>query len=74
MAPQIELPRVTQPADEAEVMHEQLDYLIEHAAEAGQCGCSECQRYARVRAALLSIFDEREKTNLVVMPVLARTA
>ena len=54
------LPRVPEPADESEVMREQLEYLITHAAEAGICGCSECQRYLRVRSLLLEIFSEPE--------------
>jgi hypothetical protein len=37
------------PADEVDVMLEQLEYLIEHVAEKGICGCSECQRFPRVR-------------------------
>jgi hypothetical protein len=53
------LPAVPRPADVADVLHEQLDYLIDHAS-AGPCGCSECQRYLRVRSALLEIFGEPE--------------
>jgi hypothetical protein len=52
--------RIQEPADESDVMHEQLGYLIEHAAERGICGCSECQRYYRVRSLLLEIFSEPE--------------
>ena len=58
MAPQMEIPRVPEPADEADILLEQLEYLMAHAAEAGQCGCPVCQRYSRVRAILLEIFDE----------------
>lgn len=70
MAPQAELnrsaaidgavnrARVLEPADESEVMREQLEYLIIHTAGHGLCGCSECQRYVRVRALLLEIFSE----------------
>jgi hypothetical protein len=54
------LPAVPKPADVADVLHEQLDYLIDHASESGTCGCSECQRYFRVRSALLEIFGEPE--------------
>jgi hypothetical protein len=54
------LPAVPEPADVADVLHEQLDYLIDHASERGTCGCSECQRYLRVRSALLEIFGEPE--------------
>ena len=68
MAPQVELPRVPAPADEADVMREQLEYLIEHAAEAGPCGCSDCQRYQRVRAILLEIFGEPQCAKVVTMP------
>jgi hypothetical protein len=59
MAPQIaELQRVPEIADENDVMREQLEYLIEHATRETQCGCAECQRYLRVRALLLEIFQE----------------
>jgi hypothetical protein len=51
------LPRVLEPADESDVMREQLEYLIGHAGR-GVCGCSECQRYLRVRSLLLEIFGE----------------
>jgi len=40
------------------VMREQLEYLMDHAAH-GFCGCGECQRYLRVRTALLEIFRDR---------------
>lgn len=53
----VSLPRISEPADENDVMREQLEYLIAHAAE-GACGCSACQRYLRVRSALLEIFNE----------------
>jgi hypothetical protein len=52
------LPRVPEPADESDVMREQLEYLIGHATERGTCGCSACQRYLRVRSLLLEIFSE----------------
>ena len=52
------LARVPEPADESDVMREQLEYLIGHATERGACGCSECQRYLRVRSLLLEIFSE----------------
>ena len=55
------LPRVAEPADESDVMREQLEYLIGHATEPGACGCSECQRYLRVRSLLLAIFSEPER-------------
>jgi hypothetical protein len=52
------LPRVLEPADENDVMREQLEYLIDHAAGREACGCSDCQRYLRARALLLEIFGE----------------
>jgi hypothetical protein len=54
----LHLPRVSKPADENDVMREQLEYLIGHVADRGLCGCSECQRYLRVRGYLLEIFSE----------------
>ena len=56
----LSLARLPEPADESDVMREQLEYLIGHAAERRVCGCSECQRYLRVRALLLEIFSEPE--------------
>ena len=56
----LSLPRVPEPADESDVMREQLEYLIAHTSERGNCGCSECQRYLRVRSLLLEIFSEPE--------------
>ena len=55
------LPKVAEPADESDVMREQLEYLIGHATEPGACGCSECERYLRVRSLLLEIFSEPER-------------
>jgi hypothetical protein len=52
----LNVPRAPGPVDEADVVREQLEYLIEHVAEKGSCGCSECQRFLRVRSALLEIF------------------
>jgi hypothetical protein len=52
------LPRVTQPADEADVMCEQFEFLLDHVAEGGLCGCPACQRYVRTRAILLEVFGE----------------
>jgi len=54
----LNLPRVPEPADENDVLRDQLEYLIGHAAAEGTCGCSDCQRYLRVRSALLEIFSE----------------
>jgi hypothetical protein len=55
------LPRAPEPADESDVLREQLEYLIAHTTEPGACGCSECQRYLRVRSLLLAIFSEPER-------------
>jgi hypothetical protein len=54
------LARVPEPADESDVLREQLEYLIGHATERASCGCSECQRYLRVRSLLFEIFSEPE--------------
>lgn len=40
-----------------EVMLEQLEALIEHCG-GGYCGCSECDRYRRVRRILLEPFGQ----------------
>ena len=75
MAPQLELERIPEAADESDILCEQLDYLIEHRAEGVQCGCSECQRYLRVRTILLEIFDEPARGNVQeIGPELARAA
>jgi len=75
MAPQVELQRVTEPADEADILREQLDYLIDHAARGAECGCAACHRYLRVRAILLEIFQEPQATKVREIPTaLARAA
>ena len=75
MAPQLELSRIPEPADETDILREQLEYLIEHAAGNTQCGCSECQRYLRVRSALLEIFAEPPRAKVQeIAPQLARAA
>ncbi len=74
MAPQVEQARVPEPAVETEVLREQLDYLIEHATRNEACGCSECQRFARVRTALLEIFAEPPKANVHQMGTFAKAA
>ena len=56
----LNLPRVPDPANEDDVLREQLEYLIAHMAERGACGCPECLRYLRVRSVLLEIFSEPE--------------
>jgi hypothetical protein len=65
----LSLPRVPEPADACDVMREQLEYLIAHATEQGICACYDCQRYLRVRSALLEIFSEPEPQ--VVQPLTA---
>lgn len=53
-----ESPQLVPQAPVAEVMREQLDYLLDHVSP-GLCGCAECQRYQRVRAILLEVFRDR---------------
>jgi len=70
----LNLPRVLEAADENDVMREQLEYLIGHTADRGLCGCSECQRYLRVRALLLEIFSEpapQQMAATVTLPMAA---
>src|ERR1035441_9206623 len=75
MAPQVELQRIPEPADETDILREQLDYLIEHTARNAQCGCSACQRYLKVRSALLEIFGGPPRTNVQeIAPRLAKGA
>jgi hypothetical protein len=50
-------PRVVVAADADDVIREQLEFLIEHA-QAGDCGCPQCDRYHRARALLLEAFAE----------------
>jgi phenylpyruvate tautomerase PptA (4-oxalocrotonate tautomerase family) len=52
------VPGASEPTDANNVMREQLEYLINHIAEQGICGCSQCQRYLRTRSVLLEIFNE----------------
>jgi hypothetical protein len=74
MAPQVEVQRMPEPADETDILREQLEYLIDHTARNAQCGCSECQRYLRARAALLEIFAEPPRANVREMVRLAKAA
>jgi len=75
MAPQVEQQRIPEVAAEADILREQLDYLISHSNGNAQCGCSECRRYGRVRAALLEIFIEPPRSKVQEMaPRLARAA
>jgi hypothetical protein len=48
-------PRVIAAADVDKVMVEQLQYTIDHYA-GGDCGCSVCNQYWRVRRILLDKF------------------
>jgi hypothetical protein len=69
MAPQIQAP------EESDVLREQLEYLIAHAACNPQCGCSECRRYRKVRSVLLEIFAEPPRAMVREMaPSFARAA
>jgi hypothetical protein len=54
-------PRVIAAADANDVIREQLEFLIEHA-QAGDCGCQQCERYFRVRTLLLEAFSEVPRT------------
>jgi len=47
--------RVIAAANANDVMREQLEFLIDHA-EAGDCGCPQCERYIRARTLLLQAF------------------
>lgn len=74
MAPQVAPERIAE-TDETEVLREQLDYLIDHATGHPQCGCAECQRYLRVRAALLEIFTKPPRAKVQeITPQLAKAA
>jgi hypothetical protein len=74
MAPQMERQRIPEPAADGDILREQLEYLIAHAAETPQCGCAECQRYLRVRSTLLEIFAEPPRARVREMPRLAIAA
>jgi hypothetical protein len=65
----VNLPTNSEAADDNDVMREQLEYLINHTAEREICGCFECQRYLRVRAALLEIFSETQPVGKVAATV-----
>jgi hypothetical protein len=54
---EVKSPAAAPAPDEGDILLEQLEYLIEHTQEGGMCACTECERYARVRAALLEIFE-----------------
>jgi phenylpyruvate tautomerase PptA (4-oxalocrotonate tautomerase family) len=55
------VPGAQEPTDANDIMREQLEYLIDHLAEQGICGCSQCQRYLRTRSVLLEIFNEPQR-------------
>jgi len=57
-----------------DVMMEQLEYLGDLASEHGICGCSDCQRYLRVRAVLLEIFEGPPAKRLRAIASLAKAA
>ena len=61
-------------ANENDIMLEQLEYLIDHAEEHVQCGCSECGRYLRARSVLLEIFEEPQRPQVQEFPKLAQAA
>lgn len=53
---------VPPPANANDVMREQLENLIAATDNhAPSCPCSECHRYARVKAILLEVFEEPQK-------------
>ncbi|MGC9944801.1 MAG: hypothetical protein ABSF64_00260 [Bryobacteraceae bacterium] len=75
MAPQVERQRIPEPAAQADILREQLEYLIAHADGNAQCGCSACQRYVRVRSALLEVFAEPPGDNVQeISPHFAKAA
>lgn len=63
MAPASVLPpRVPEPASDADILREHFEYLLKHVADVGPgvCGCSDCLRYAAVRAVLFRIFKQKD--------------
>jgi hypothetical protein len=65
----------SEPTDANDIMREQLEYLINHIAEQGICGCSQCERYLRARSVLLEIFNEPQSRPIHrVAPDLAKVA
>ena len=59
-------PRVVVAADVNDVVREQLEFLIEHA-QGGDCGCSQCNRYHRIRTLLLEAFTESPRRAVAAM-------
>jgi hypothetical protein len=45
-----------QPAPLGDILHEQLDYLIDHATQACPPGCADCARLQQVKSWLLIPF------------------
>ena len=74
MAPQVERQTIPEPVADGDILREQLDYLIAHAAGSAQCGCSECQRYLRASSALLEIFAAPPRAKVQEMPRWAKAA
>jgi phenylpyruvate tautomerase PptA (4-oxalocrotonate tautomerase family) len=71
----VAVPGASEPTDANDIMREQLEYLINHIAEQGICGCSQCQRYLRTRSVLLEIFNEPQRRPVhKVVSNLARVA
>ena len=65
----VELPRVPEPPDEADVLREQLDYLLGGARFHGKCDCPDCERYRRVRHALLEPLTSVKYTHPLQTPL-----
>jgi len=42
---------------EAQILHEQLDYLIDHGHNFAEPNCKECIRFERIRQFLLKMFE-----------------
>jgi hypothetical protein len=62
----ITLPRVTQAADETDVLCEQFHFLLEHALEAAHMAshkstCRDCRRYRLLNKVLMQPFKEKRK-------------
>jgi phenylpyruvate tautomerase PptA (4-oxalocrotonate tautomerase family) len=71
----VAVPAPPETTDANGIMREQLEYLINHIAEQGICGCSQCQRYFRTRSVLLEIFNEpQSRPAYKVAPDLTKVA
>ena len=72
---QLAVPATPETTAANDIMREQLEYLINHIAEQGICGCSQCQRYFRTRSVLLEIFNEPQcQPARKIAPDLAKAA